>query len=201
MVVLYTPPVTEKISRTGFTFGFRLGIGFPGGMVAAAQASTGSTGNASDAFGVMLPVTVDVGYRLSPHWYVGGYASAAYATSANCGSEGTATASCSETVYRFGLDAQYRLLPDHTWQPWIGVGAGWEVANQYASDPTDGDTASSADGVEFAHIDLGIDYRISERQKVGPYFMTTFADYDNGYVHEWYIVGVRWHFDTNWSSR
>ena len=31
--------------------------------------------------------------------------------------------------------------------------------------------------------------------------MTTFADYDNGYVHEWYIVGVRWHFDTNWSSR
>ena len=68
--------------------------------------------------GALLPiVTLDVGYRFSPHWYVGLYVSAAYGPGFNCSAYGSDTAGCSETDYRVGVDAEYRFLPTRIAQP------------------------------------------------------------------------------------
>jgi hypothetical protein len=198
MVVLYTPPAPETVTKSGVSFGLRVGVAFPGGMVSQPDPVVLSTGDASDAFGVMIPVTLDLGYRLTPHWYLGAYLSIGYVTGTNCDSIDTAVTSCSYTDYRFGFDVQYNILPDRMFQPWIGLGAGWEVANQFQSDDVDGESQSSASGIEFGHVDVGLDWRFLDHDKLGVYFLTSFADYDDGYVHEWYMVGLRWRHDTNW---
>jgi hypothetical protein len=157
-----------------------------------------SSGLLGDVVGVALPVTLELGWRISPHWYFGGYASFAYATGTNCASSGTDVASCYETDYRFGVDLQYRILPRATFQPWVGVGVGWEILNEISTDEEGDEESSSINGVEFTHVDVGLDYRVNDYSKIGPYFQAAFATYDNGYIHEWYTVGARWRFDTNW---
>jgi hypothetical protein len=209
MVVLYTPPVEEGVANRGLTIGVRVGLGFPGGAAVAPsyQPTTGATssGELGDIVGVIVPVTLDVGYRLSPHWYVGAYLGVAYGTSTNCAEGGTNDASCYETDIRFGLDVQYRLFPTGVFQPWVGVGAGWEVLNDISNDDADGEESQSINGVEFAHIDVGTDFRLGPPRdapaKLGPYFETTFGEYAKGYVHEWYSVGLRFHYDTNILAR
>ncbi len=209
MVVLYTPPKAETVSKTGLTLGVRVGVGFPGGMINAPMAATAfggaTTGEASDLYGVMIPITIDIGYRLNPHWYVGAYLGIGYTTASICAAEGTDAASCSETVYRFGAEVQYRILPRNWLQPWIAAGAGWEVANQFDSDAVDGASQFSISGLEFAHLTVGTDFRVLDRVRFGPYFETSFAEYQkatssnlNGYVHEWFIIGAMVRYDTNW---
>ena len=205
MVVLYTPPSEDKVSTTGLTFGLRLGVGFPmGPAVPPTSAALGgaSTGLVSDVVQFIVPVTADLGYRLSPHWYVGGYLSVGYGPGANCMAGGTGSASCYDVDIRFGASAEYNFLPGRRVQPWLGAGFGWEILNDFESDGTPDDAGSgSADGIEFAHIAAGFDVRLSDRSRIGPYFETTFAEYDNGLVHEWFIVGGRWRYDTNWWKR
>jgi hypothetical protein len=209
MVVLYTPPAAERVSRSGLSFGVRAGVGLPGGMVTAPTPATNfggaSTGLASDAFGVMIPITIDITYRLSPHWSVNAYLGVGYATAANCSSAGTDDAACSYTIYRVGGEVQYRVLPDRLFQPWVALGAGWEVGNQFDTDAESGSSQDSTSGFEFAHIALGLDLRALDTVGFGPYFETTFCEYEqatssnlNGYVHEWFIFGARVRYDTNW---
>jgi hypothetical protein len=217
MVVLYTPPSEDKVSKSGISIGVRFGIGFPAGPAEAPSTIVGmdgmliqSSGELGDAVGVILPVTVDVGYRINPHWYTGGYVSVAYGTapSSACASMGTDAASCYESDIRLGLDVQYNFFPTWKFQPWLGVGAGWEILNSIATDDAGDEESGSINGVEFAHIDLGVDYQFADRQRTGPYFTTTFGDYTSApagipptsqtiFVHEWFMVGWRWRYDTN----
>jgi outer membrane autotransporter protein len=201
MVVLYAPPPLEAASKSGFTFGARLGVGFPGGQLLAASTTQMTSGEASDLFGVLIPVTLELGYRITPHWYVGLYGSVGYATATNCSTNGTDAGDCSETDYRFGVDVEYAFRPEQVWQPWVGVGAGWEVTNQFQTDLSGDESTGSLNGVELAHVNVGNDWRISPRDKLGVYGLVTFDTYDNGYVHEWYMVGIRWRHDTNWLYR
>ncbi len=204
MVVLYTPQAPEKLSSSGVTIGLRLGIGFPAGKAQGSLTDpvTGltSSGLESDVVGVLVPVTLDVGYRFSPHWYLGGYFGVAYGTGSNCAEGGTDTASCSETQVRFGVDAEYKLLPDGVSQPWVGVGVGWEIMNQMQTDNEGNETSGSTNGVEFANVGVGIDFRLGQpgtRTQLGPYFLTSLATYDNGNVHEFFTFGARLRYDTN----
>jgi hypothetical protein len=188
----YVPSGTvEPLRGSGLSVGLRFGIGFPGGNVAPGDP-------ASTVTSYLLPVTLDVGYRLTPHWYVGGYVSLAYGASpaSTCTSTDGTGASCSETDVRAGLDLQYRFIPDAPLQPWIGIGAGWEVLNKVSSDDEEGGgEAEGQSGLEFAHLDLGADLRVAERDKLGVYFRTSFVDFLNGSVNEWFTVGARWRHD------
>ena len=204
MVVLYTPPAPENISRTGLTIGLSFGVSLPNGKAQALLTDplTGltSSGLESDVVGVLLPVTLDVGYRLSPSWYLGGYFGVAYGTGSNCAENGTDTASCSETQIRVGVDAEYKFMPDRVPQPWVGAGVGWEIMNQMQTDNEGNETSGSTNGVEFAHVGVGVDFRLGPPRvpvQLGPYFLASFATYDNSYVHEFFTLGARVRYDTN----
>ena len=205
MVVLYTPPSDAHISPTGRTFGVSLGASIPGGAAVAAVApnamGASTTGNLADAISILAPVLVlEAGYRLSPRWYIGAYASFAYGFAANCSSQGTDQASCYDTDFRFGVDVQYRILTESSFQPWVGGGVGWEILNQIESNDEEEDSFS-LNGIEFFHAEVGLDLTGKHRTKTGPYFQVALAEYDNGYVHEWYTLGWRVHYDTNWAQR
>jgi hypothetical protein len=201
MVVLYTPPALEKLTRSGLTFGLSFGVSLPNGK---AQGSTTdpltglvSTGLESDVVGVLLPVTLDIGYRLTPHWYLGGYFGVAYGTGSNCAEGGTDSASCWETQIRVGVDAEYDIVTDRWYQPWVSVGVGWETMNEMETDQEGDESSGSSNGIEFANVGVGVDFRVHDRSRLGPYFMTSLATYDNGYVHEFFTFGARVRYDTN----
>jgi hypothetical protein len=209
MVVLYTPPV-ETFSTSGLSLGLRVGVAFPAGQ--AQPPSTDpvtdimSSGALGDVVGVMVPVTLDVGYRVNAHWYAGAYLSVGYGTGSNCNEGGTAAATCYETQVRLGLDAQYNFLPHGRFQPWLGLGAGWEILNEI-SESSD-EESESVNGPEWFHVDAGVDYAATQRQKVGLYVETSVAEYINpntntlyGTLHEWFTVGLRYRYDTNWWRR
>jgi hypothetical protein len=195
-IIVYAPPPPDVVTPTGPSFGLRFGVGFPAGNVSSGVA-------ASAIVGYLFPVTLDLGYRLSPHWYIGGYLSVAYGTPADstCGSMGTGLASCYETDIRVGADVQYHFFPSAKLQPWVGVGAGWEVLNEISTDDMGDDTSDSKNGIEFFHLDLGVDYRVGARDKLGVYFLSTVSDLEDSSVHAWFMLGGRWRHDLDTLQR
>jgi hypothetical protein len=112
---------------------------------------------------------------------------------------------------RFGLNAHYHFLPAETFDPWLGVGAGYEIMNLSASAPGASVSASTR-GFEFGNVQLGLDFKISPAFAVGPFATFTIAQfsdisaslngqdvptggYTNKGIHGWLIFGVRGVFD------
>ena len=187
-VVIYAPP-PDRLESSGASFGLRFGVGFPSGDVSPAVPT-------ANIVGFLFPVTLDIGYRVNPHWYAGGFISIGYGTApaSTCAAGGSGTASCYESDIRFGLDVQYRFYPDGVIQPWVGLGAAWEILNELATDAMGNSESSSKNGAEIVHLDLGLDFRLTERDKLGPYFEGTLGDF-TGSFHEWFTVGARYRHD------
>jgi hypothetical protein len=210
--VTVTPAVPEAppepLRPHGFSFGLRLDLAYPFGSINSASGTTdlneGSTAGFSDYFGVLVSFTADLGYRLSPHWYVGGYFAVGPATNpigsqTNC----TDSSQCSLNDIRFGFDAKYLGSPAAFVDPWIGAGFGWEIAN-VSTDPS----AFSSNGPEILHLRAGLDFRLTQHLFVGPEAMFAMGVFTNGLgvnassgadisatVHEWLSVGASGHWD------
>jgi opacity protein-like surface antigen len=159
-----------------------------------------------------VPLCIDAGLRLDPHWYVGAYGSLGYVVPADglC----PPGASCSGTDARFGLQARYSFLPDHRLDPWVGIGAGyeWLHVSESLGERSVGATFS---GFELFNVQAGADYRVSKGVSVGPFAALSFGQYksesvtvtsgsltadrsasiDNQALHEWLTLGVRGRFD------
>jgi len=191
----------EDLPRHGFSFGLRFDVGIPLGNTVSVPASADvcsidSGDELSDVFGVLFPVTLDIGYRLTPHWYVGGYFSAGLGTpSSLC--EANSTTTCDQNDIRWGFDVKYLGAPYAFLGPWVGAGAGWEIANNANSD-----NATSANGPEFFHLRAGLDFRLAKHLYVGPESMFTLAVFTNhltggvtAALHDWLTFGVGGHYD------
>jgi hypothetical protein len=194
-----TPTATPRATRTrelashGFSFGLRLAVGVPLGQLYGQKASVMIANNLGDEFGVLLLATVDAGYRLSPHWYVGGYFSAGLGTSST---DCKGSAECSLNDLRLGVDAKYLVAPAAFVDPWFGAGLGWEIANE-ATDFS----AGHVDGPELFHLRAGLDFKASSHFSGGPEVMFTFGEFtdkpngDAVKLHDWLTLGVSGHFD------
>jgi hypothetical protein len=209
-MVLAEPPRLEEpvsIRKHGFSFGLRFDLAYPFGSIDAA--SSLATNEASGAgfstyMGVLFSFAADVGYRLTPHWYLGGYFAAGPSTNpigsqTNC----TGSSQCSLNDIRFGFDAKYLGSPLAHTDPWIGAGFGWEIANI----STDAGAFPSY-GPEFFHLRAGLDFRLSQHIYLGPEAMFAMGVFTNGLgknaasgadisaaLHEWLSVGMGGHWD------
>jgi hypothetical protein len=199
-------PVPSGI-EAGLRTGYALGLGnmYEGGAM-------------SDGIGSAVPLWVDAGYRFAnPNLFVGAYFQygigfAAGVEAKNCS---TSHASCSFNILRYGIQAQYHILPTATFDPWVGLGIGLENANSYANaggQEQDG----HAHGVEFVILQAGADYHVLPALGVGPFVSLGFSQY-GGYstqigsqtssvtygsggapppsLHEWLTFGVRGVYD------
>jgi outer membrane protein W len=154
----------------------------------------------------MIPIWIDAGFRANPNIYVGlffqyGFAFVNTDANADC----TQGISCSATDVRLGLNLHYHFNPGTSFDPWLGVGAGYEWLSLNASE--DGVSASeTASGFEFANFQLGGDFAVAPNFGIGPFFTVTLAEYRSlsgamdadlatKSIHAWVMGGVRGVFD------
>ena len=201
------PGASTQSDFHGIEFGVRVGYGIPLG-------TAGDNASLSDQIKGMIPFWADIGYRFDPNWYLGGFfqfglgfvPSAASQPGGVC----VTGVSCSVNDLRFGLNVHYHFLPAEILDPWLGVGAGYEILNLSAS-ATGVSASGSNRGFEFGNVQLGLDFKISPAFGVGPFATFTIAQfsdtsvsvngqdvpfsYTNKAIHEWLIFGVRGVFD------
>ncbi len=195
------PSGSETSDAQGIELGVRVGYGIPLGSAA-------QNAKWSDQIKGMIPFWFDVGYRIDPNWYVGGFFQfgLGFVPSGLC----TTGLSCSENDLRFGLNVHYHFLPAETFDPWIGLGAGYEIWN-YNVSAAGVSGSAQLKGFEFGNAQLGLDYKFSPTFAVGPFVTFTVAQFsdqsgsvagfsssgsiDNKAIHEWLIFGLRGVFD------
>jgi hypothetical protein len=104
----------------GLAVGLRAGFALPFAKVDGAPGDTlyrTTTG--------AIPLWLDGGWRFDPHWFAGIYAS--YAPGFVGGALRSACEpDCAAEVIRVGVQAHAHLFPDAIWDPWFGVGLGFE---------------------------------------------------------------------------
>ncbi|HEY4013241.1 MAG TPA: hypothetical protein VGM06_07875 [Polyangiaceae bacterium] len=191
-----------------FEFGARLAFGLPFGGL--------DGGNGDDLnhniSNIVAPLWLEAGARIASHWYAGGYFMFAVASvnSPGCQQLGVG---CSANDIRLGVEGQYHILPDNLFDPWFGLGIGYEWLSATA---TEGTVVSNSgfSGWEFVNIQGGLDFRLLNGMLgVGPFIQvnidqyssasvatnttggTTGASIPNQTLHEWFIFGARGDFD------
>jgi outer membrane protein len=192
------PILIGPTEQQGVSLGIRGAYGIPFG-------STLDGEKLSSDLGGMIPLWLDVGYRFSHNWYLGGFFSYGFGFVPSNKPECSAPTSCSGNVLRLGINFHYHLNPMRAWDPWIGLGAAYEIFN---FDAIRGGQSSSPSftGFEFGNAQLGVDYRVSSQFVVGPFVAFTVGQYStvrgsgaassnlditSKAIHEWLMFGVR----------
>jgi hypothetical protein len=199
----------------------RTGASFPLGRLRSADEHTQTRAmSMSDLLAWQLPIQVDIGAKVHPHFLVGGYIGFAYGHGASGGGGvyagypcDTTWNECAALDMRLGFQAQYHGNPDGWVNPWVGYGLGVEslrvhhVENSGACDDT-----GTATGLEFARVDMGLDVRLSRLLGAGAFVSSAAGDYltasvdpvcakssglatvlgrADGSIHLWLSVGAR----------
>jgi hypothetical protein len=203
---------------TGVEVGLRSGYAIPLGNVSGASGDS-----LSNAFNGMIPIWVDAGYRLNPNIYIGAFfqygiglvngsrsGGGAGANQVTCNSPGV---SCSGNNLIFGVDAHYHLMPDATFDPYAGLGVGYEILSASASA---GGTSAGASysGFQFVNFQVGGDYKAMPNLGIGPFVAFSLGQFSScSYsgaasslgncsipqqsMHEWLTIGLRGAYDIN----
>ena len=122
----------------------------------------------------------------------------------------TSGVSCSASDLRLGLNVNYHFAISPSFDPWVGLGVGYEWLMLSASGG--GVSAdATASGFEFANVQVGGDIPINSSFVVGPFFAVSIGQYSSisvsenrmsasqdlnpTSIHEWFMFGVRAAFD------
>lgn len=198
-------------NRGAIEVGLRLGVGFPLGHEGMVAGGT-SNDKLSDDIKAIIPIALDAGYRFNPNVYAGlllqyGFGIVNANSSNSCGDPGV---SCSGSDLRLGVDLHFHFAPGQSFDPWLGVGAGYEWL---FLDVTAGGSEANltATGFEFGNVQLGGDIPIAPNFAIGPFVSLSFGQYGNVSVsgggtsmdmpitgksfHEWLELGVRGVYD------
>jgi opacity protein-like surface antigen len=201
-------PAPRANDGSGLELGARFGYSIPLGSVTGAE-----NANLSTYVSGRLPLGIDVGYRINPSFYLGGFFqygvlfTASNATT-SCGQNGI---SCSGHDFQLGLQAAYHPSMLGSLDPWLGVGVGYEILDFNA---TQGATSASGNfnGFQFLQLMAGADYKVQPNLGIGPFVSFSLSQYSNeqvcqangqcvsesisnGALHEWLTFGVRVAYD------
>jgi hypothetical protein len=179
-------------SNLGFAIGLRGGYALPFGN------ANGVTVRDNVAQGA-VPIGVDVGWFFTPHLYVG--AAFSYGIGVGIGrlnpTCGDPDIDCSAAMYRLGGVAHWHFLPTEDWDPWVGVGLGYEYLQVTATSQVDGSSSNPTSALQGLNVTLeaGLDYKPLRYFGLGPYMEVATGSYIAGTsgfdVHGWGILGAR----------
>jgi hypothetical protein len=129
----------------------------------------------SDQYKGGVPLQLDALYRVSPAFHVGAYVSYAFIS---LGDKINPTGDLSGSWLKYGLQLNYHFAPEASTDFWLGYGIGLEKASAHGS--LGGiDVSASANGLEFAHIMAGLDFKASDAIKVGPFVDFSIGQYSS----------------------
>ncbi len=189
-------------TESGFALGVRTGYSVPMG-----SAKSGLTLASLD--GGMIPFWLDVGYRFSPNLYVGGFFQygLTFPPTHSCPPGG----SCNGNDLKGGIDFQYHFMPHTKFDPWAGLGIGYESTRVFNESASFDETSTIYHGLQFVDIQLGADIRASERVPFGPFIDLSIGQFSKeslrdqnavssdvpmtSTMHEWLTLGVRGQFN------
>jgi hypothetical protein len=187
------PPAPEPASDVGLTIGLRGGYSVPFGH--------GKNTPMTDVVERSIPIGLDVGWFFDRHLYAGasfvyGFASNSVAETSTC-PYGQPDVSCSASQLHLGLGARWHFLPARAFDPWIGLGFGYDILNLKASDST-GNVVLSASlhGFDFFDVEAGVDYKPRRWFGIGPFVGVSAGHYASDTspgttTHGWVTVGLR----------
>jgi hypothetical protein len=197
------PDISEYApARTGFQLGIRVSTQVPSG-------SLGGGSSLSDLLGPRVHVAFDIGSKLNPYFFFGGYIGGSYgleggAFSAACGATDAYgnSVSCSAESLDGGFVAIVTFLPSAMVDPWMGLTAGYELQGL-----SYGGATGLFSGISPSAL-AGFDFRIRNGEhkgilSIGPYGGVTAQKYLTGSTggsavdtsgepfHAWIHFGVR----------
>jgi hypothetical protein len=124
-----------------------------------------------------IPLLVEAGFRVDSHLFLGGRFGYAFPNLKNPNNVCT-NASCDGSVITLGIEGIYRLMPEETFAPWLGVGLGydWTSVDVTAQNANLGGSAtySGFQGILMA----GGDYRVNQQLVLGPALEASFGRFD-----------------------
>ena len=164
-----------------------------------------------------VPFEIGLGVKVIDELYIGAYLNVGYGwegsdvkTEAHCeaGNDLVDDVSCSTATVHAGFEARYTFTPAERMSGWLGYGIGITSATQSISDAGRYDETSTVQGLEFARLSGGLDFRFARGFGMGPFTLvqlgrythekttirnvTTFSgDIDNPTTHAWVSVGIR----------
>jgi hypothetical protein len=158
------------VSNAQLQLGARLGYGFTAGEVEA-------DADASDFIKAMIPIQVDLNYKLNKNLALGVYFSYAFGTVGDLAQDfcdAIPDSDCSASGMRFGIQALYDFSPGASFNPWVGLGTGWESAtfSIVGEDIT-------YSGWEWATLQAGADWTLSKGFGLGPFLSWGFGQYSS----------------------
>jgi opacity protein-like surface antigen len=221
LVALAGSAFADGPTASGIEVGLRTGYSLPLGNVRGDSTTTQggttvteSSEALSDVVKGRVPIWIDAGYRINGNLYVGAFFQYGIMfvntdKSPGCNQSGV---SCSAHDIQFGLNAHYHLMPESQFDPWGGVGIGYEsVSSSVSGNGQSGDGGDS--GFQFVNLQLGADYKVMPNFGVGPFLsfsvgqytsesgsfngMTISQDIQSKALHEWLTIGLRGAYDIN----
>jgi hypothetical protein len=145
-------------TETGPELGVRAGYG-------AARGKTSARMTFQQRISGALPIALDLGYRLKPRWFIGGYGE--YAVGLPSETAGSACPDCTYTWLHLSLMVQYRLLLSEDSDLWLGLGAGRQWFNSTLD--TEAKLTQGFSGPEYLNVQFGGSWFPSDGIAVGPY--------------------------------
>jgi len=176
-----TPPhgyAANRGPQLGARFGYAAGFGVVYSGLTVQDGSHGA-----------LPIIVDVGWRFLPQLYVGLYGQYAPVLTRNNANWCPDGYDCSAQDWRFGAQADWHFVPRSRFDPYLGIGAGYEIlhttVNGTMTVPTPlgaaQGTASAGiidRGWELAALTLGFDARVDRYFGIGPFVTVSLNEYN-----------------------
>lgn len=188
---------------SGLEVGFRVGY-----ALALGDVQSGTSFN--DFSKNMVPLQVDLGYRIDGNWFAGAYFQYGFTGIKDpvCDNSGV---DCSSHDFRFGIEGQYHLMPSAVIDPWVGLGVGYEFYHLNTS-ASGTEASETLRGWEFVNVSLGADYKLAPSLGVGPFIGLSVGEFtdaslsvtglpdqsgsiDDKAVHLWLTFGMRGVFD------
>jgi hypothetical protein len=180
------------VERSGARLGIRTGVALPMGPLYQ------SSGALADVVSMSVPLRLDLGYRIGGHVYVGAATQLSMLVPSGC----TSGMTCSGNGTQVSILLAYHALPDRRFDPWVGVGTGYEMMQLHRS--SGGMSVDvSARGWDFGSAELGCDYRAGTRMRLGPVLAASFGSFTSVAVngaaatdfspamHAWVTLGFR----------
>jgi len=193
MVALFL--LVPMIAHAQWMAGLRAGYAMAGGnAVSGSPMSSGLKSN--------VAIQVEGGYKLLRSLTVGAYGSYGPGqVGSTC-----AGATCSASVLRLGVEANWQFQPVLALIPWLGAGTGYEWATYKASAGPD-TLKVTLGGFELLRLEAGADYGITSKFSIGPFASYALGRYGslkvtsplgnssggapNTGTHTWLAIGVR----------
>ncbi len=177
------PPPSSAMANRGPQFGARVGYAFGSGIVYSdLSLMDGSHG--------AMPLIGDLGWRFLPELYAGLYGQYAPVFAKTNDVECFSGYRCAMQDYRFGFEVDYHPLPRTRLDPYVGIGAGYEILHTHVTGPAvvaipGGGLAPAAvdvsaidRGWEFGTLTVGFDGRIDPAVGLGLFASASLNEYN-----------------------